>query len=236
MYDVPKLEVSASSITTDLLSASSTSDTIVALAVESSLPFIALLTALIAVTFLRPQIYCPREFYQNCFKSCWWPTPPRKWMFDLVWFVMDSLTIASMAHYLFNNRNPANGSDENWYIAIYSLFIVYLGLRWFWINAFWNYHNKKTFVKGDMVYSWEVTLAIGFAIVFIILAIIAVTIIAILFAIQSQWWPLGLIILPWLWLILLAVWTIYIYMCLPHCARICRTVPLCNKKQSKNLV
>lgn len=220
--------------TADVVNTVATNAVISATQVNGSLEFLTLLTAIIAIIYLRPQIYCARAFYKDCFKGrCWWH-PPRQWLFDLIWFFMDAFTVVAITHYLYTSRDPAPGTDTNYYVAIYSLFIGYLGFRWFWINSFWNYHNKKTITdeagnKRVVEYSSEESIALGFAVFFIILMFLTVTTLVILFGIRHDWWAFGFMLPVWFWLIFLIVWTGMVYSCLARCR------PACNPCNSPML-
>lgn len=188
---------------------------------ESSLIFVVLTLGLLGVTIWRPQIDCPREFYRNCFeRTCWWKGPPRKWVFDLIWFFMDVLIVASLDDYLFLARNPVDGNPENYYLGVFGLFLAFLFFRFFYVNSFWNYHNKRSFTKGDIYYVWEVSVALGFAILLIIMAWVALFIIMVLEFVHGFNWAGALLILPLIWIFLLVIWTIAIYNCLPHCGKV----------------
>jgi len=239
-YDVPKHNFDAASIVqtvaskalhaaADNVDIAITTDTI-----NTKLTFLVLFIAVTAAVFIRPQIYCAREFYKACFKEkCWYRSPPRKWVFDLIWFFVDALSIGAIVEYLWNHANPIDGNPETYYVSIFALFFSYLGFRWFWINAFWNYHNKKSFVGPDIEYSWEVSTALGFAILFILLAWVAlvVDIFLLAFAPQHDYLAMGLLILPVIWVTLLAIWTIMVYNCLPKACGAKK--PVCNLKNQK---
>lgn len=193
------------------------------LAIESSLPFVTLLFAIMAVTYYRPQIYCAREFYKNCFNNCWYHGPPRKWAYDLVWVLMDALSVGAMVQYLFTFASHEAGVAASYYMSVVAIYIAYLAFRHFWINSFWNYHNKKAFLEGETVYSWEVSVALGFAFVFVILAWIALIVLLALFGRQGDWIAFGLLFVPTLWVTLIAIWTIAVFNCVPK-------APTCGKK------
>lgn len=206
--------------------------------VVSNLPFITLLTALIAITYLRPQILCAREFYKNCFKNkCWWH-PPRRWVFDVLWFLADAFMVVAMTHYLYLQRNPASGTDTNYYLAIYSLFIFYLGSRYFWINSFWNYHSKKSLVDAngekEMVsYTSEPAIALSFAVFWALMMVLAVTALVVLFGIRADWWAFGFALAVWIWLIFILIWTAIVRSCL-GCEKVCVSRPACALNARSN--
>lgn len=193
--------------------------------------FYALLTAVIAITYLRPQILCAREFYKNCFKDkCWWH-PPRRWVFDVLWFFADAFTVIAMTHYLWTSRSPADGTDTHYYVAIYALFIFYLVARYFWINSFWNYHSKKSLVDANgnrevFSYTSEPAIALSFAVFWAVMMVLAVTALVILFGIRHDWWAFGFMLLVWIWLLFILVWTAMVRSCL-GCERPCPREPLC---------
>ena len=200
--------------------------------------FIALLTAIIAVTYLRPQIYCAREFYKNCFKNkCWWH-PPRRWVFDLLWFLADAFTVVAMTHYLWTGLgNLATDTDENYYVAIYALFIAYLGSRYFWINSFWNYHSKKSLVdangeKDVVSYTSEPSIALSFAVFWAVMMVLLVTALVILFGVRHDWWAFGFMLAVWIWLLFILVWTAMVRSCL-GCERPCAREPVCSLRGQK---
>ncbi len=193
--------------------------------ITANLELITLITALIAIIYLKPQILCAREFYKNCFKNmCWWH-PPRRWVFDVLWFIADAFMVVAMAHYLYTARNPAAGADTSYYIAIYSIFIVYLGARYFWINSFWNYHSSKNLVNenGDkevMNYTSEPAVALGFAVFWAFIMWLAVTILVVLFIIRHDYWAMGFALAVWIWLIFILVWTAMVRSCI-SCLKTC---------------
>ena len=199
--------------------------------------FIALLTTIIAITYLRPQILCAREFYKNCFKNkCWWH-PPRRWVFDVLWFLADAFTVVAMTHYLWTSRNPASGTAEDYYISIYALFISYLGSRYFWINSFWNYHSKKSLVdangeKDVVSYTSEPAIALSFAVFWAVMMVLIVTASVILFAIRHDWWAFGFMLAVWIWLLFILAWTAIVRSCL-GCERPCVREPLCPLRGQK---
>ena len=200
--------------------------------------FIALLTAIIAVTYLRPQILCAREFYKNCFKNkCWWH-PPRRWVFDVLWFLADAFTVVAMTHYLWTALGSlATDTDENYYVAIYSLFIAYLGSRYFWINSFWNYHSKKSLVdangeKDVVSYTSEPAIALSFAVFWAVMMVLLVTALVILFGVRHDWWAFGFMLVVWIWLLFILVWTAMVRSCL-GCERPCVREPLCPLRGQK---
>lgn len=203
----------------------------------TNIMFISLLTAIIAITYLRPQIYCPREFYKNCFKNkCWWH-PPRRWVFDVLWFLADAFTVVAMTHYLWTSGNPGSGTSSDYYIAIYSLFIGYLGSRYFWINSFWNYHSKKSLVdangeKDVVSYTSEPALALSFAVFWAVMMVLLVTALVILFAVRHDWWAFGFMLAVWIWLLFILVWTAMVRSCL-GCERPCGREPSCPLRGQK---
>ncbi len=185
--------------------------------VETNFLFYVLLTSVIAITYIQPQIYCAREFYRNCFRTrCWW-SPPRRWLFDLVGFFTNILLIAAIVHYMWTRRDldPTDSSALNYYAGIYALFIGYLGFRYFWINSFWNYHLKKMLVdeQGNRSYSPSASTSLGFAILFAFLMWAALTVLVILFGIQKDWAAMVPTLLVWIWSTLLAIWTVVVYQC-----------------------
>ena len=199
--------------------------------IVSNLPFVTLLTALIAITYLRPQILCAREFYKNCFKNkCWWH-PPRRWVFDVLWFLADAFTVVALTHFLYLQGNPAAGTDTNYYMAIYSIFIFYLGARYFWINSFWNYHSKKNLVdangeKDVVSYTSEPAIALSFAVFWSLMMVLASTANVVLFAIRADWWAFGFSLAVWVWLVFIFIWTVIVRSCL-GCERVCNSRPAC---------
>jgi len=207
--------------------------------VVSNLAFITLLTAIIAITYLRPQILCAREFYKNCFKNkCWWH-PPRRWVFDLMWFFADAFTVVAMTHYLYTQRNPLTDTDTNYYLSIYSLFIFYLGSRYFWINSFWNYHSKKSLVDENgnkdtaVSYTSGPAIALSFAVFWALMMLLAVTALVVLFGIRHDWWAFGFMLAVWIWLIFILIWTAIVRSCL-SCERVCPSRPTWNLQSSAN--
>lgn len=204
----------------------------------TNIAFYALLTAVIAITYLRPQILCAREFYKNCFKNkCWWH-PPRRWVFDVLWFFADAFTVIAMTHYLWTSGNPEPGTDTNYYVAIYSLFIVYLGSRYFWINSFWNYHSKKSLVDANgekevFSYTSEPAIALSFAVFWAVMMVLAITALVVLFGIRHDWWAFGFALAVWIWLLFILAWTAIVRSCMGYERTYVRE-PVCQLRGQKS--
>ena len=187
-------------------------------------PFVALLFSVIAIFFIRPQIYCLREFFRACFKSKCWYGVWRQWRFDLAWFFVDVLTIAAVVDYFDSRDVFRTARDVSLYIAVLALVLLFLVFRWFWINSFWNYHNKKNevFTGGVVVFDTSARIALGFALLFSILMLLTVIALFIVFGIARTWVSFGLLIPLFIWTILLLVWTALIFNC-TGCERPCET-------------
>jgi hypothetical protein len=172
-----------------------------AFAVDASLALITLITATIAITYLRPQIYCSTEFYLDCFRNkykCWW-APPVRWVFDFIDFIMDAFFVVVAVHYLYTRRDPAPGTDTNYYIVIFSLLIAFLGFRWIWRSLFWNHHDSTT--------------ALGFSILFVFMMAVIFVILVILFGLRGDWWAFGFSIPILIWTIFEIAWTAMVVAC-----------------------
>jgi len=196
--------------------------------VNDPLPFVTLLFATIAIFLLRPAIYCARDFYRNCFKPKCWYGAWRRWVIDLVGFIVDILAIAAVVYFLWtqagNTINPLiEGSQINLYWAVVVLVLLFLLFRWFWFNSFWNYHNTKP-GRGcaEPVFCPAARIAIGFAVFFAVLMLLTVIGLIIVFAIAHLW--ITLLLLPlFVWTIVLLVWTGMVFAC-TGCPRVCEPV------------
>lgn len=216
-----------------------TGDNIRVLFLESSLPFVTLLFATIAIWFITPQIYCNREFYRRCFKPVCWYGWWRRWIFDLVWYFVNIFGIAAVIHYLHTRANPIGDMDINLYVAVYSLTIIFLFVfRWFWINSFWNYHNAKNLktANGGLEFDPEAAIAIAFALFFAVMMVINALALEIVFAINGNWIAFGLFIPVTIWTIVLLIWTGMVYACIcrPACVDVVAMNPCATTVYSNN--
>lgn len=189
--------------------------------VQANLPFITLLVSWLALWLLRPQIYCAREFYRHCFKRECWYAPWRRWLFDLIWTIMDIAFVVALVHYFYvYEHNSMEGESANRYIAVFAVALVFFFLRWFWFNTFWNYHNlKNTRVESGMpVFDYSAGIALAVAVVLAVLMFAAVATLLVLFGIEHDWLALVMMILNLIWSAFVIAWSAIVYSCVATCA------------------
>ena len=103
-------------------------------------------------------IYAMKDFYRKCFRykkgstsasgccsssSSFSFAPPRLWMFDCMWGIINASIAIAAIYYVWTQMNPLPGSDANYYLAISWLVFIFLAIRYLWAWMFWNYHHYK---------------------------------------------------------------------------------------------
>ena len=184
---------------------------------ESGNDTLALIFGFIAFWIaVRPQIYCAREFYRGCFCCRAWYGPWALWIWDLVWLIVDILSIISILDFFMTHPG---GSTLHFVVVI--VILIYVFVRYLWYMAFWNWHNTKAAKEGTPVFSARASYALGFAIFAAVLMLLCVLALFIAFGVARAWVAFVFLIPLLIWSLVILVWTALIYACIGTCPTAC---------------
>ena len=93
--------------------------------------------------------------------------------FRFMAFICDIMMAASLIYYQWNTQNPLPGSDTDWYVSLYAIWVVVQFSKYLWNVAFWEYGTSE--------------IALGFAFVGSLITTLCTLILAILYGVQQQW-------------------------------------------------
>lgn len=144
--------------------------------VISDWTFFILVVAVIAFTYLKPQIFYAVDFYSNCFRnkkgccnSSSLLSPPRPFFYKVMSYLMDAMQCIAIISYIYNIRSPAPGGETDYYVSIESLYIILIIMKYLWIDVFFNHHHHMgalglSMVMGFFIWILNLVLVILFGI------------------------------------------------------------------------
>jgi hypothetical protein len=189
----------------------------------TTLLFYVLIMASTALVFLRPQIRSPDDFYNHCFSKlrglCRWLSPPRPAFYFWIEAIMNVLQVVAIVNFLWNLMIPAPGSDSDYYVTIFSFFMVLMIFKYLYTVCFFNYHHH--------------CIPLGFCIVWALGGAISSVVLMGLFGTRASqsgvtiiWMSFAFQLFISLWYIALFGWTCYVFYCFCFCKVPC----VCHKK------
>lgn len=112
----------------------------------TSTVFYTLVLVIVITTFYRPPMHINSSFfYRNCFRGkqgcCGGSPTSRPWVFTFFAYCVDAMIAAAGIYYIYAQRDPAPGTDTNYYISIEWLFAIFIWLKVLWFECLFNYHH-----------------------------------------------------------------------------------------------